>query len=299
MKISKEIRIAIVAILGIVVLFYGLQFLKGMAMFSDDNNYYIHFDDVSGLGVSSPIYSDGYQVGVVKGVKYDYSHKKPTMVEVGLDKKMIVPVGSEAVIESDMLGNVRVSMRLGDLNGGTLKPGDVIEGHVDGGTLSSVAALLPSVEKMIPKLDSIMGSINTLLADPSLTRSVHNVEAITADLTASTKQFNTLLAELNRDVPRMVTKADTLLGNTSRLTGNLAAVDVDATMKKLNATLDNMQDLSSQLANNNGTLGKLMRDSKLYDNLNATAVAADSLLNNFRAHPKRYVHFSVFGKKDK
>ncbi|MBQ5972433.1 MAG: MCE family protein [Prevotella sp.] len=297
MKFKKEIRIALVAIIGIVLLFYGLQFLKGMAMFSDNNIYYIHFNDVSGLGVSSPIYSDGYQVGVVKNVKYDYTHKTPTMVEVGLDKKMIVPKGSEAVIESDMLGNVRVSMLLGDPNGGTLEPGSVIEGHVDGGTLSSVAAMLPAVENMLPKLDSIMASINTLLADPSITRSVHNVEALTNELNASTKQFNTLLAELNRDVPGIVSKTDTLLGNTSRLTSNLAAVDVNATVKKLNATLDNMQSLSSQLANNNGTLGKLMRDSKLYDNLNATALAADSLLNNLRANPKRYVHFSIFGKK--
>ena len=299
MKLTKEVRIALVAIFGIIILFYGLKFLKGMAMFSDNNTYYIQFDDVSGLGVSRPIFADGYQVGVVTGVKYDYSHAEPTKVEVGLDKKMVIPVGTKALIESDMLGNVRVTLKITDTGNGLHKPGDTIQGAVNGGAMSQLASMIPTLELMLPKLDSIMASVNSLLADPSILRSMHNIETITADLTTSTKQFNRLLTDINRDLPGMMVKADTLLNNSQRLTGNLAQVDVDATVGKLNQTLDNMQRLSAELADNNGTLGKLVNDSKLYDNLNATMESANALLTNLKENPKRYVHFSVFGKKDK
>lgn len=296
--LTKEIKIALVAIVGIIVLFFGMNFLKGLNVFSSDNNYYMEFEDVTGLSASSPIYAGGFPVGVVKSIDFDYSHQRPTRVLVGLDKALRVPAGSEAEIVSDMLGNVQVNLQLAN-TAQAIEPGGTIQGIINSGAMGKLSAMVPAVERMLPKLDSIMGSLNTLLADPSIQRSMHNVENITAEITTSARQVNTLMAQLNHDVPGMVGKANGVLDNTQQLTANLAAIDVAATMKQVDQTLANVQALTEKLNSNNGTLGLLMNDNQLYNNLTSTMLSADSLLTNLREHPKRYVHFSVFGKKDK
>jgi phospholipid/cholesterol/gamma-HCH transport system substrate-binding protein len=125
------------------------------------------------------------------------------------------------------------------------------------------------------------------------------VEHVTANLTTSTRELNKLMAQLNHDVPGMTQRANKLMDNANEMVVNLNKVDVDQTMRKVNATLDNVEQFTAQLNSNNGSLGLLMRDKSLYNNLNATMLSADSLLTNLREHPKRYVHFSLFGKKDK
>ena len=107
------------------------------------------------------------------------------------------------------------------------------------------------------------------------------------------------MAQLNHDVPGMMTKANNVLDNTEQLTGNLNQIDLAATMAKVDATLDNVHQMTVALNSDKGTLGLLMNDRSLYNNLTATAASADSLLTDLKAHPKRYVHFSIFGKKDK
>ena len=159
--------------------------------------------------------------------------------------------------------------------------------------------MIPTIEKMLPKLDSILGSLNTLLADPALAQSLHNVQTITGNLTTSTAELNKLMASLNKGVPVMMAKADGVLDNTNKLTSNLAALDIQTTMRQVDQTINNVQELTAKLNSNNGTLGLLMNDASLYNNLNSTMCSADSLLTNLRQHPKRYVHFSLFGKKDK
>ena len=144
-----------------------------------------------------------------------------------------------------------------------------------------------------------MASLNALLADPALAQSLHNVRDITANLTTSTEQLNTLLGNVNRGVPTMMAKANGVLDNTQRLTGNLAALDLAGTMARVDQTLANVQAVTAKLNSNEGTLGLLMNDPNLYHSLNRTVVSADTLLTNLRQHPKRYVHFSLFGKKDK
>ena len=159
--------------------------------------------------------------------------------------------------------------------------------------------MIPTIEKMLPKLDSIMTSLNTILADPAIKESLHNVQNITANLTTSTEQLNTLMANVNRNMPAMMTKADKVLDNTQQLTANLAAVDVASTMKQVDQTIANVQELTAKLNSKDGTLGLLMNDPSLYNNLSSTMRNADSLVIDLRQHPKRYVHFSIFGKKDK
>ena len=296
---TKEVKIALVAIAGVVVLFFGMNFLKGLNIFSSEDNYYVQFSDITGLSSSSPVYADGFKVGVVKDIIYDYSHTEGSKVLIGVDKQLRIPQGSSAEIVSDMLGNVKVNLLLANNPREKVAPGGLIKGMINDGAMGKLQDMVPAVEKMLPKLDSIMTSLNAILADPAIRQSLHNVQAITDNLTTSSAELNTLMKQINRNVPTMMAKANSVLDNTDKLTGNLAALDLQSTKQQVDQTIANVQQLTAKLNSKDNTLGLLMNDASLYNNLNTTMRSADTLLVNLREHPKRYVHFSIFGKKDK
>lgn len=304
MKVKNEVKIAIVAILGIIILFFGMQFLKGSSLFSTDNIYNIKFDNISGLSTSSPIYSNGFKVGSVKGIEYDYKNNKDIIVKVAIDKNMTIPQGTRAEINSDMLGNVRVNLLLGSSTA-ALKPGGVINGGKSAGMMEQVAKLVPPIQAMMPKLDSIMTNLNMLTADPALKSSLHNVNRLTASLVVSSAQLNLLLSKVSKDIPGMTGKTNLLLDNAggtmksahllvNNINQKIDSIHVTQSMAKLEQTLHNVQELTRKLNEDEGTLGMLMNDKQLYLNLTKTIGDLDSLMIDLKAHPKRYVHFSVF-----
>lgn len=322
--VTPQVKIAIVAILAIVVLFFGIQFLKGLSLFSNDAHYRIKFNDITGLSTSTPVYARGFKVGVVRSIEYDYDKLGESITaSIDVDKTMKVPEGTTAEIISDIMGNVKVVLKFSDSKK-LLAPDGWIDGCINDGALGDLKSMVPSIQKMLPKLDSILGSVNTLLADPAIQNSVHNVDNITANLTTSTRELNTLLAQVNGSLPAMTAKAGKVMDNAngmmvnanrgiteargairgantmmSNLNNKVNGLDVETTMAKVNATLDNMNSLTAKLNSNEGTMGLMLNDASLYNNLNSTMRSADSLLTNLKAHPKRYVHFSIFGRKDK
>jgi len=297
--LTNEVKIALVAIVGIVVLFFGMQFLKGLTMLSSDNSYYALFGDVSGLSASSPVYANGYKVGVVERIDYDYAHPDKIVAKIGLDSKLNLSRGTHAEISSDLLGNVKLELRFGPNPVDLLQKGDTIEGGTAQGLMSKAANMVPQVEQMLPKLDSILASVNALLADPAIRNSLGNIETITTSLTATTNELNKLSAALNQQVPQLMTKADGVLTNTEGLTHQLNDLNIAQTMQKVDNTMANMEQATAALNSREGTLGLLMHDPGLYRSLTATMSSADSLLVDLKLRPKRYVHFSLFGKKDK
>lgn len=305
-KFTKEIKIALVAIVGLFVLFYGLQFLKGVTLFSSDNTYYISFSNISGLSASSPIMADGYKVGTVKAINFDLNKRGQIVAEVGINKNLKIPEGTLAEISSDLLGNVQIDLILGPETDKYIAPMGTINGRLNSGAMGQVKDMVPQVEKLLPKLDSILAHVNNLMGDPALGAIVHNTEEVTFDLTSTTKHINSLIAQIEKEVPGLVGKADgvldkanTAMGNANTITDNLANIDLQPTLQELYTTLNNLKTFTEALNHNDGSLGLLMNDRAVYDNLNATMAHADSLLINIKEHPKRYVHFSIFGKKDK
>lgn len=296
---NKEVKIALVAVCGLVILFFGMNYLKGLNLFESDSKYYISFTDISGLASSSPIYADGYQVGVVKSINYDYNKRGGIVVEASIDEQLRIPKGSSAEIVSDMLGNVKVNLLLANNPRKRVMPGETIQGGINDGAFGQMKGMIPTVMQILPKIDSILTTVNTLLANPAIARSLQNTETVTGELTVTTKRLNNIVAHLEKSVPGMLNNTDSLLYNANTLAKNVNKIDVAGTMARVDETLDNMERFTEQLNNTTGTLGKLMHDPTLYDNLNNTMRSADSLLIDLKAHPKRYVHFSLFGRKDK
>ena len=306
-RISKEVKIALMAIVAIVLLWMGLNFLKGINVFSSTNTYYVKFHNIQGLAVSNAVYANGYPVGIVRDIKYDYSRTDNVVVCIELDKSMNVPVGTTAELESELMGGVKMSLVLGPNPTQNLSVGDTITGGIHEGAMTKLEAMLPAVESLLPKLDSIMGNLNRLTADPALAEMLHNTAEITNNLKESTAALNTMMHD---EVPGLMAKANRIGSNLESVSDQLAQTDIKGTVDNANATLaglrqttDNLNQttnyLSGKLQSRDNTLGLFLNDRGVYDNLNGTLRHADSLMIDLKAHPKRYVHFSIFGKKDK
>lgn len=304
---TKEVKIAIMAIVAIILLFVGINFLKGVNLFKGSNSYYITFTDIHGLAVSNPVYANGFPVGIVRDVEYDFSRTDKVVVRVELDKNMRVPVGTYADLEAELMGGVKMSLVLGKNPALNLEPGDTLRGGLHEGAMGKLEAMLPALEGMMPKLDSILTNLNRLTADPALAQTLRNTAELTAELKEAAGGLNGMMKQ---DMPRMVSKFDRIGTNVETLTGNLAKVDVDGTMKQVEATLSGVRQVTDDLSATTGllntrlnsrdnTLGLFLNDRSVFDNLNSTLSHADSLMIDLKTNPKRYVHFSVFGRKSK
>lgn len=304
---KKETKIALTAVVALVLLFVGLNFLKGINVFKATNTYYVKFKDVAGLAVSNPVYANGYPVGIVRTINYDYQRGEYVIVGIELDDEMRVPAQTHAELETELMGGVKMLLKLGPNPANNIEQGDTIQGGIHEGAMDKVSAMVPQIEKMLPKLDSIMDNINRLTGDPALAATLHNAKDITDNLKQTSEQLNLLMKS---DIPQMIGHLKQTSINAEKLTANLANVDVQSTIDNVNATLKSAQRLSDDLGNmsssldqkmksKDNTLGLFLNDRGVYDNLNSTLRNADSLMIDLKAHPKRYVHFSIFGKKDK
>lgn len=306
---TNEVKIALTAILALVLLFFGLRYLKGLSLFGTDKCYYVKTDNVSGLASACPVYANGFKVGTVNRIIFNYENGDEIVLALDLDEKFNLPEGSFAAIVPSLMGGTTVELTLGK-SGKICQPGDTIFGGVDGGILSKAADLMPTIQNMMPKLDSILARVNTLLQDTALDMTVENVGAISSQLKSTTSQLNTMMASINRELPGLMQGAKSSLKNIDDLTDNLnsavSKVDLEKTIANIDATLANVKSVTDKLSSDKGTLGALMNDRSLYNNLNtsmqslnSTLRSTDSLVTDLKSNPKRYVHFSVFGKKDK
>ena len=293
---TKEVRIGIAAIIALCVLIYGINYLKGIHLFKPSSYFYVKFQNINGLTKSSPVYADGFRVGIVRELYYDYDHPGNVVAEIDVEPDLRIPKGSSAELAAEMLGGVRMNLLLANNPREKYQTGDTIPGGLNSGMLGQVGDLVPQLQKMLPKLDSIMASLNVLLADPAIPATLHNIEHLTANLSATSGQLQTLMSN---DIPQLTGKLNTIGDNFVTISGNLKEIDYAAAMQKVDSTLANVKMITDKLGSKDNTVGLLLNDPSLYNNLNATTANAASLLEDLRLHPKRYVHFSLFGKKDK
>jgi phospholipid/cholesterol/gamma-HCH transport system substrate-binding protein len=292
---KTEVKIGITGVVAIVALFLGINFLKGVNLFSSSEKYYIVFSNTKGLTKSSSVYADGYKVGIVSDIEYDFRHPGKVVVEISTDKGLRIPKGSSAQLDEAVLGGCTLNMLLATNLREAYHPGDTIEGSDANGLMAKVGGMVPQLEEVVAKVDTLVTTLNTLLSNPNLPLIIQNAELITENLNKSTNQLNTLL---RNDIPQMTGTFTKAGENVATLTDKMNQLDIQATLESVNQTIGSVHNMMEQMQSPNGTLGKLMNDPSVFDNLNHTVQSADSLVSDLKAHPKRYVHFSVFGKKE-
>lgn len=304
---KKNVLIGLTVVVSICILYWGIEYLKGINLLKPANFYYAKFEKVNGLTVASPVTVNGFKVGQVRGITYDYDTNQIS-VELSFEKGLKIPDGSTITFSNELLGAAALQLNLG-ASKTYMEVGSVIPTQMQGGLMDKVGNdMMPALVSILPKVDSIVGSVNQILANPAIAASVTRCDAITRELAASSAQLAELMASLNKAIPGMVHNANGVLananaltgdlrtttGNLNTITGNLKELPLDTTLNRINATLANVQRLTAKLNNENSSLGMLLNDKKLYQNATSTVASLDSLLQDVKKHPKKYVTIKVF-----
>ncbi len=293
---KKEVLIGLCAVMALAVLYFGIEFLKGVNIFKPANYYYASYTDVAGLQKSAPVTVNGFKVGQVREISYEYDNPGHVRVELSLDRELRLPVGTKAVIEQDLLGTSTVVLHMGSSKD-FHEIGNRLEGETAQGLMGSVSEqLMPSVSAIFPKIDSLVTALNTLVRDPALSSSVKRLDDITLSLNSTMKQLNATARQLDpvmRNVNGITGNVNTITADLTQVSGKLAQLPVDSLMNNIMALSGNLRALSEELDNPESTIGALTRDRSLYNNLNNAAASLDSLLIDVKKNPKRYISIKL------
>lgn len=292
MKFSKEVTIGVVSIISLVLLYIGVNYLKGINLFRPANHYYVACSNVKDVTISSPVFVEGFKVGLVRSISYDYSTTGKILVEISLEKSMRINKGSYISLEKTLLSGGELHIHLNKYVDEYLKSGDTIEGRSPEDMMASVQEkMLPQIIDLLPKLDSILYSLQILVSHPALSQSLDHIEKTTASLEISSRRLNQLLGN---DVPVIASNLKTTTDNFAALSEEMKNLNLKGSIQSLNLTIDNLGQTTMKLNAKDNSLGLLLNDTLLYNNLNETVVNASNLLIDLKQNPKRYVRFSLF-----
>jgi len=295
MKLTKETKIGITTVLAIAFLYWGIHYLRGINLLQPNNSYYASYTHVDGLAKSAPVMLDGYQVGVVEDIRYNFDQPGHIAVKMTLDKHLQLPKGTKAVLTPALIGSTGITLFLGEGNAYAAK-GDTLESGFDSGLMESLSnGLLPEIQEAVVRLNTVLGQIESQLSDSG------DLHHTLYELSETSNRLHSLSANLDRtikvDLPPIVGNIRTISDDLTHVSGNLSGIDFASSMTKVDDCLLSAQSILAKVNSGDNTLGLLLNDSTIYFNINHTIQDADRLLIDLKEHPRRYVHFSLFGGK--
>ena len=293
-RISKEVKIGAAFVVSLVLLYVGVNFMKGSNVFSKYRTYYTVLENTGGVAPSSVITVNGFQVGTVSDVAYDYNVPNRIVVTLRVNESLRVPKGSRALIVNSLMSGASVDL---DLSEATeyYANGDTIINGVANGLMGEVEnVMLPQVNAMIPKVDSLVMALTALVSNPALVNSLNNVESISRKLDVTADELNRFF---HTELPQLMANLQGTASNMNEITAGLSTIDFAQTMERVDSTIANLQALSVALMSDDSSVGRLLGDTAFYDHLNGVCTNANALIEDVKAHPSRYINISVFGRK--
>lgn len=297
-KYSREIKVGLLAVLALFLLYFGFNFLKGVNIFSPTHTYCGIYSNLKGLTEQAPVYVRGYKVGQVDRIVYDFSKEDAFCVYFSVDKTIAVPVGTACALVSDgLLGGMALQLEMPLGENDSYAAGDTIPTTVVPGLMDALQnEVMAKLSGVLLQIDSLLATVNEQLEGDHLRHALKKVDDITADLAVTSAGIRGMMKE---HIPTLVTDAREAVADIKIFADNLGSVDLAATVGKMDTTLNHLNELTENLNSTDGTLGLLLNDRQLYLNLTGAVADADSLLVDLKNNPKRYVHFSLFGRKEK
>ena len=293
---TREVKVGIMAVAAILVLYFGMNFLKGIDIFSSKNYFYARYENIGGLVPSSPVYVKGFKVGQVEQVNYDFTKKESFVIKVSVSKDIKLPKGTQILLyDEGLMGGKAIQLVFDPIviTQAMHNPGDTIEAKTATGMMAQLSGdLMPKIDNIATQADSLLRSVRMLVENKNLTKSLSSIEHTTTDLAVSSAQLKKMM---NNDVPRILSDVNVMTSDFKQVSGNLKKIDFAATVSSINHTIANLNLVTDKINNGEGTLGMLVNNKELYINLSNTASSADKLLIDLQKNPKRYVHFSLFG----
>jgi phospholipid/cholesterol/gamma-HCH transport system substrate-binding protein len=308
MKISKEVKVGILAVAAIVTLYFGFNFLKGTDTFSKNYDYVTIFDNVGSLQPSNPVKLNGVNVGRIKSTQILPDQSNSVLVVLEVNKAIPLYEGTKVILTSELLGGSALLLNIPANITKKLNEGDTviavkeigIQSLIQGKALPvlrNADSLIVSLNKVINQFDQTGYALNRLLTTTDHT--AKGIDATVQENRVIMKATFANLSTLSASLIETEKGIQPILGNLKTTTDSLKALQLGKTLQQANATIATLQRSLAKLETGQGTAGKLLKDEDLYINLNRTVVSLNKLMTNFREQPKRYVQFSVFGKKDK
>ena len=296
---TREVKVGLMAAVAIFVLYFGLNFLKGIDIFSPVGKYYAVYENIGGLVPSSPVYVKGFKVGQVEEIKYDFSKQKSFVVKITVAKDIKLPKGTIIELFDDgLMGGKAIQLVYEPITASQTmyQSGDTIESNVSTGLMGKLAGdLMPKIQSISTQADSLLRSVRVLVESKDLTKSLSSIEHTTSDLAESSSQLKKMMKS---DVPHILSDVNSVTTDLKQISGNLKKVDFEATFTSINHTIANLSLISDKMNSSEGTIGLLLNNKDLYINLSNTAASTDKLMIDLQKNPKRYVHFSLFGSKN-
>lgn len=293
---KKELTIGFCVVVALFALFLGINFLKGINIFKAANYYYATYTNAAGLQVSAPVMLNGYKVGQVREINYEYDNLGHVKAELSVDRALKLPKGTVAVIEQDLLGTATVVLH--PTTATTFEEvGSTLKSETASGMMEAVQQkLMPNLEGLFAQVDSLVRSLNVLASNPALTTSVNRLDAITLHIERTLKTINASMKSLPPVMNNVNDISDNLKvmsGALAELSSDLKELPIDTTMQNVAALSANLKTLSESLNRTDSSLGLITHDRALYDNLNNCAASLDSLLIDVKRNPKRYISIKL------
>lgn len=306
MKLSREIKTAILVIASILLFIWGYSFLKGRDLFSSYQTFYVEYDNVEGLAPSAPVTLNGLVIGKLNGITISETTGKLT-VELRVNTDFPISKSSTAIIyEPGFIGGKQIAIEPNFDDKQLAITGDKLNGNVRAGLTQKLGEqLVPlqaKVEKLITNADQLISGINTVLdqkAQQDLKKSLAELSQTMEQFHKASASVNSILDQNKGQIKGMVTNFNKVSGDFSKISDSINKANVGKTIRTLNATLTKVNGLMAGIESGKGTMGKLMKDDALYNNFTKTSKELELLLQDVRLYPTRYINVSVFGKKNK
>jgi phospholipid/cholesterol/gamma-HCH transport system substrate-binding protein len=293
---TREVKIGLSFVVALAFLIWGINFLKGVNLFTPSNHYYLKYESVDGLVVSNGVFIKGYKVGQVRNIKYDFSQKESFTVDILMNQDIKLPQGTIAYLfDESMLGGKGINLVFTD-NKEFHTSGDTLLTDKDGGLMASLANIVPTIQSTINHVDSLVQSANILLNSNEIQNSMNNIESITAELSKTSRSLNSLI---NQQFPPIINNVNSISTDLKNITGQLSNIQYQDIIQSLDSTLVNLEQFTNSINSPDGSLGLLLNDKNLYNNINRTVNSANSLLIDLQEDPRRYLYPLGKKKKDK
>jgi phospholipid/cholesterol/gamma-HCH transport system substrate-binding protein len=293
--ISKEIKVGLLAIAGLVVGYFGFNYLKGNSLFNKGNTFYAVYEDVEGLHVGSKVMVNGFPVGKVKDISVIYSQNNKLLAEfVVVDESVEIPSNTVAqILSMDVFGSKVINLVIGD--GATLSvSGDTLISQENSGMLDDVQKKIEPYER---KVNNVLADVDTVMTGIKQT-----IDALNEMLTDERKNVSEIVQHVESvtaNLEKNNANITNTLSNVSAFSDSLSMLEIKQSLDNMNLAIADLAEVMEKLNSDTGTFGKLLTDSSLYVNLNQTTVDLDLLIKDLNENPGDYVHFSLWGKKDK
>lgn len=291
-KRKKLFSIGLTALMALLLFYFGFNFLKGTNIFERTNAYYVTFEHLKDVTKSTPVSMDGYRIGLVRDLRFDYDNLRGVTAVLSLDKNIKIPKGSKVIIKGNPLSGAELSITKPKTFTAFHQPKDTLMAFSTGDLMSQVSDdLLPAIAGLLNKMDTMLYSFDKVINNPNIHTVFREIAEASENLNASTRALRKMMTT---EVPGIMDNVEVISNNFNTISTKINDMALDSTVMKLNRVLTDTEGVTKRLNTKDNSLGLLLNDKALFESIYKTTRSADSLLMDLKKNPKRYVHFSIF-----